>query len=109
MSLSYNSDRKSKKQKMFPLDERVIDDEAVVMVMNLALQYAFLEETEDFYQDMKIYFETWEGYICVRNGLERYFLQNRNLEKVIYKEASRIYIDYSYNMAISRYCARIGG
>ena len=94
---------------MSPLDERMIDDEAIMMVMDLALQYAFLEESEEFFRDLKLYFETWEGYSCVRNGLERYFIQNRNLEKVIYQEASRIYIDYSYNMAISRFCARIGG
>ena len=94
---------------MLPLDERAIDDEAIVMVMNLALQYAFIEENEDFYQDLKHYFDSWEGYNRVRTGLERFFMINRNLEKVVYQEASRIYIDYSYNMAISRYCARIGG
>ena len=94
---------------MLPLDERAIDDEAIVMVMNLALQYAILEESEDFYQDLKQYFESWEGYTQVRTGLERFFTFNRNLEKVVYQEASRIYTDYSYNMAISRFCARIGG
>ena len=94
---------------MLPLDERAIDDEAIFMVMDLALQYAILEESEEFYQNLKQYFDSWEGYMYVRNGLERFFTVNRNLEKVVYQEASRIYIDYSYNMAISRYCARIGG
>ena len=94
---------------MLPLDERAIDDEAIVMVMDLALQYAILEESEEFYQNLKQYFDSWEGYMYVRNGLERFFTVNRNLEKVVYQEASRIYIDYSYNMAISRFCARIGG
>ena len=93
---------------MLPLDERAIDDEAIFMVMDLALQYAILEESEEFYQNLKQYFDSWEGYMYVRNGLERFFTVNRNLEKVVYQEASRIYIDYSYNMAISRYCARIG-
>ena len=86
---------------MSPLDKRAIDDEAIVMVMELALQYASLEESEDFYQDLNQYFDSWEGYNHVRNGLERFFTTNRNLEKVVYQEASRIYIDYSYNMAIS--------
>ena len=94
---------------MLPLDERAIDDEAIFMVMDLALQYAILEESEEFYQNLKQYFDSWEGYMYVRNGLERFFTVNRNLEKVVYQEASRIYIDYSYNMAISRFCARIGG
>ena len=94
---------------MLPLDERAIDDEAIFMVMDLTLQYAILEESEEFYQNLKQYFDSWEGYMYVRNGLERFFTVNRNLEKVVYQEASRIYIDYSYNMAISRYCARIGG
>ena len=94
---------------MSPLDEREIDDEVIMKVMTLAVQFASLQESEEFCHDMNEYFDSWEGYTRIRNELERFFHNNRNLERIIHQEASRIYIDYSYNLAIKRFCAKIGG
>ena len=99
----------SEKVIMFPLDERLIDDEVVTSVINLTMRLANLQESDEFCQDLHDYLDSWEGYTRIRDGLERFFMDNRNLEKIIHQEASRIYIDYCYNLALKRYSSRIGG
>ena len=94
---------------MFPLDERIIDDEVVTSVMNLTMRLANLHESDEFCQDLQDYLNSWEGYTRTRNGLERFFLDNRNLEKIIHQEASRIYIDFCYNLSLRCYSSKIGG
>ena len=94
---------------MSPLDERIIDDEVITIVMTLSMRLANLQESDEFCQDFHDYLDSWEGYTRIRNGLERFFLNNRNLEKIIHQEASRIYIDYCYNLALKRFSSRVGG
>ena len=94
---------------MFPLDERIIDDEIITAVTTLSIGLANLQESDEFCQDFQEYLDSWEGYVRIRNDLERFFQRNRNLEKVIHNEASRIYINYSYNLALKRYSSRVGG
>ena len=94
---------------MYPLDERIIDDEVITSVITLSMQLANLQESDDFCQEYYEYLNTWEGYIRIREGLERFFMDNRNLEKITHQEASRLYIDYCYTLALKRYSSRIGG
>ena len=94
---------------MSPLDERIIDDEIITEVITLSTRLAFLHESDEFCQDFQEYLDSWEGYVRIRNDLERFFLGNRNLEKVVHSEASRIYINYSYNLALKCYSSKIGG
>ena len=93
---------------MRPLDLRYIDDEAVEDTIYLAMSYALREENRTFCQKFYDFLKSWEGYCILRSDLERTFLENRNLQRVIYNVAVRHYIDFSYHTAVNNTNPEIG-
>ena len=92
--------KECKQFSMRPLDVRYIDDEAVENTIYLAMSYAIKEESHAFCMKFYDFMKSWDGYCTLRSDLERIFLVNRNLQRVIYNVAVRQYIDFSYFTAL---------
>ena len=86
---------------MIPLDERIIDDQAVESTVKMAMLYAHREESDEFCKEFSDFLKSWDGYSILRSDLERAFIYNRNLERIIYSVAVHNYIQYCYNIALS--------
>ena len=85
---------------MIPLDERIIDDQAVESTVTMAMLYAHREESDEFCKEFSDFLKSWVGYSILRSDLERAFIYNRNLERIIYNVAVHNYIQYCYNTAL---------